>query len=70
MLVRSVNLEFDGTEAEIIIEDLSKDRSKFLLPSAIHAPKWVAPIGATVFVENYTFDSKTKVLKVIGDVAW
>lgn len=30
MLVKAVNLEFDGTEAKIILKDLSKDRSKFL----------------------------------------
>jgi hypothetical protein len=70
MLVKAVNLEFDGQEADSIMELLSKDQNKFELPSAIHAPDWVAPIGATVFVEKYAFDNETKILKVFGDVAW
>lgn len=70
MLVKAVNLEFDGDESTLIMESLKKDPKKFLLPSFIRGPQWGAPIGATVFVETYSFDQQTKILKVFGDIAW
>ncbi|MBX9567279.1 MAG: hypothetical protein K2X77_00185 [Candidatus Obscuribacterales bacterium] len=70
MLVKAANLEFDGEEAELVLELLAKDKKKFLLPSMIMAPKWGAPTGATVFVETYSYNESTKILKVFGDIAW
>lgn len=70
MLVKAVHLIFETDEAELIVSLLAKEERKFLLPSAIYGPKFVAPIGATVFVETFSFEPETKTLKVFGDIAW